>query len=148
MSKPKDGVVAEYLGIRPVVRPLDKRPYAFSCKADGRTKSSFAPACDINSIVSSAQRNRVSLRDLDPRAYGDVSAVPNLQASLAIVEKAQGLFASMPSVVRSRFANDPLKMISFLRDKNNHDEAVKLGLLVPPVVKEPVAPISVPEAKS
>lgn len=38
-------------------------------------------------------------------------------------------FDALPSNIRDRFANDPARLISFLADSNNRDEAVKLGLI-------------------
>jgi phage internal scaffolding protein len=39
---------------------------------------------------------------------------------------------ALPAQIRSRFDNDPAKLIDFLENEQNHDEAIKLGLVNPP----------------
>lgn len=43
--------------------------------------------------------------------------------------EAQNAFDELPSNIRDRFANDPGRLLDFLRDDANRDEAVKLGLI-------------------
>lgn len=117
----------------------------------GLTKQSFGPQCDVNSIVEKARvSGLVSHLNAKKPNYLDVSAIPDYQSALAIVNNASDVFAGLPAKVRERFSNDPVKMVHFLRDKDNLDEAVKLGLVVkkeakPPVdvvVKPPTPPVA------
>ena len=49
-------------------------------------------------------------------------------------------FDSLPSKVRDRFGNDPARLIAFLSDSANRDEAVRLGLDNAPSVDARGAP--------
>ena len=68
--------------------------------------------------------------------YLDVSALPDYQSALNIVQEAQASFDALPSTVRERFSNNPGSLISFLADPSNRDEAIKLGLVDVPLSTE------------
>ena len=101
------------------------------------TQQQFARECDINNIVKSP-----AYQPVDPSRllYADVSEVLEYDKALNIVLKAQDSFSGLPAVVRKRFDNDPSKMIDFLQDANNQQEAISLGL-----IQNPSAPSSEPE---
>ena len=46
------------------------------------------------------------------------------------------MFDSLPSSLRERFSNDPSRLLAFVDDESNFDEAVKLGLLSPLPVED------------
>lgn len=68
--------------------------------------------------------------------YGDVSEIPDFHAAMNEVSRAHSLFETLDAQIRSRFGNDPAKMIDFLHDEKNYDEAYKLGLVNGKKVKE------------
>lgn len=101
------------------------------------TQQSGKDECDINIIVERAKRGAdLSLlaRSGAPM-YGDFTGLPSYRDALLMVNKARDMFMSLDAFVRERFANDPAKLLDFLGDPKNRDEAVKLGL-----VKAPEAP--------
>ena len=49
---------------------------------------------------------------------------------------AQNAFDQLPSEVRNKFHNDPAKLIGFLKDEKNNEEAYALGLKNKPI-KQP-----------
>lgn len=122
-------------------------PRERSCKrfkqdfsAGGRTKQSFGPQCDVNTIVERARvSGMVSHLNAKKPVYMDCSLIPDYQNALSIVNTAISEFAGLSSKVRERFSNDPANMIAFLSDDGNRDEAVKLGLMKAPV-KGPDSP--------
>jgi hypothetical protein len=57
------------------------------------------------------------------------------------VRDAQVEFLRVPADVRARFNNDPGRLMAFLEDDRNRDEARKLGFLKPVEVVPP--PLSV-----
>lgn len=118
----------------------NRKPYALYFDKPSLTVQSFADECDINQIVARACAGQ-DIGHVNSRVaqYGDFSNVPNYMDALALVNRANGMFASMSAQVRERFSNDPAKMIAFLQDPGNRDEAIKLGLVVKPV-GEVVAP--------
>lgn len=96
----------------------------------GLTKQTMVDQTNINSIVAKARQSGFLPQDNRriPQ-YADVSSVPDYQKAFDIVEKANQAFDALGSKVRARFANDPGHMIAFLRDNNNRDEAIALGLM-------------------
>lgn len=65
-------------------------------------------------------------------AYADLSNIPDYQTMLKTVQHAQDTFNAMPADLRKKFDNDPQKLISFLSDPNNKNEAITLGLVNKP----------------
>lgn len=106
------------------------------CSQDIRlTQQSGKDECDINLIVEAAKRGAdLSKLTRGTPVYGDFTNLPDLRSALLIVKDAERAFFSLDAVVRKRFGNDPTLMMDFLMDPSNRDEAVKLGLVVAPVV--------------
>lgn len=102
-----------------------------------RTQQSGKDECDINFIVERAKRGAdLSQLQRGVPQYGDFTSIPtDLRECLMIVKKADEAFMSLDARVRQRFENDPAKMVDFLLDEKNREEAISLGL-----VKAPVAP--------
>lgn len=62
--------------------------------------------------------------------YGmDFSEVQSFQEMLHTVIAAQQSFETLPAEVRARFSNDPDRLLAFVADDGNMEEALKLGLL-------------------
>lgn len=120
---------------------LDKRSRAGGTINDqpSLTKQGAAPDCDINNIVRAFGRNfPVPPEVMDPRYYGDLSDVPDLQTALERIREAEAHFQALPSRLRSKFNNSPAELWDFINDPSNADEAVELGLLKRP--DPPAAP--------
>ncbi|ALS03714.1 VP3 [Gokushovirus WZ-2015a] len=99
--------------------------------APSKTDPSFAKDCDINVIVARAKRTGtlpIAQRSL---VFGDDESL-TLQQAMSRVAEAREAFEALPAEVRLRFGNDPMALIPWLADPANRDEAVKLGLMVPP----------------
>jgi len=96
------------------------------------TKQSFKDEVDVNNIVARYKKTGQlpgHLSTVQPM-YGDVSSVPSYQDALNTVLTAQATFMALPSAVRSRFDNDPGKLLAFISDPKNAKEGVSMGLLV------------------
>lgn len=108
------------------------------------TQQSFKDECDINNIMARFEATGV-LPDnpFEPR-FGDTTMLPDFHAAQNIIAQANETFAALPAKVRERFQNDPAQYLAFFSDADNHDEAVKLGLVNPP--QAPQEAPSVPEA--
>lgn len=95
------------------------------------THQEFARECDINWIIKKYETTGVmetgSRVPLDPDV---VSMLPtDFQCAMDTLARAQVAFDGLPSSLRDRFANDPARLLAFLNDDNNREEAVKLGLV-------------------
>jgi len=105
-----------------------------------KTKSEFADQCDIRNIVKRFKTTG-QLPQINPNItenFGDATLYPTYEQATQIVTRANQSFAQLPSHIRSRFENDPNKLMEFMSDKENKDEAIKLGLLKAPKVPEPL----------
>lgn len=106
-----------------------KRRVGIEFPEQGRTKQSFKAECDINNIMRRFQQTGV-IDHLSQRKpmFGDM---PNMdfQGAMAIVVEARERFAELPSAVRDRFANDPGRLLEFIQNPENTEEAIKLGLM-------------------
>lgn len=98
-----------------------------------RTKQSFKDECDINVIMRRYQKTGVIpfLDQREPR-FMDCSAF-DFQEAQNLVAGARSMFQELSAQLRERFDNDPGRLLEFLNDERNREEAVQLGLVRPPV---------------
>lgn len=125
-------------------------PPTVDCSADFKAGRMAVQAdrdeVDINKIIARVKSGgSLPVFNGEP-FYGDVSDLGGLQEAYLKVQEAEALFMEFPANVRERFENDPVKMVSFLEDPGNLDEAVRLGLAVKrPQPVLPPAPAVPPE---
>lgn len=123
-----------------------------ACKDPSLTLQSEAEACDINYILDRVNHGAQlpppdgSAKFGDFTQYGDPSTYIN---SLSLVAEAQEAFSQLPANLRARFQNDPHKLLQFVDDDKNLEEAIKLGLTrsdvkMPEKKSEPEAPTPKP----
>lgn len=94
------------------------------------TRQEFKDDCDLNKIILRYTPERlIESYNAFKGSFGDYSEVPDYQGMREQVLATDSWFASLPANIRSRFENDVSKIVSFLEDDNNYEEAVKLGLL-------------------
>jgi len=118
---------------------MENKPKLFCEK--GRTKQSFRDQCNINNIVDKARKTGlITHQNSRTPVYQDCTKIPNYQESLEIVIHASNMFSELDARTRERFSNDPAKMIEFLQNEDNIEEAVKLGLVNPPAEPEDNTP--------
>lgn len=102
------------------------------------TKTEFAQECDINVIMKRYEATG-QITHLNQRQPMWIDAPDmDFQGALHLVESARADFMALPSDIRTRFNNDPGQLLAFVADRNNLEEARKLGLL------KPVASASIP----
>lgn len=115
------------------------------CKDKSLAKQSESKACDINVIMKGYEKTGlISHLSERPGEFLDVSTVPDFQAALAIVERAESAFMDLPGAFRARFDNDPVKYLEWVHDPKSRDEMMQLGLIEKPkegtVVATPASP--------
>lgn len=129
-------VYSRYSRIRPDGMSFEGHP--------SMTKQEFKNDCDINRIMAKYKVTGVLPVGMGIGRYGDFSGVEDFQQAQEIIIQAETQFAALPSAVRDRFDNSPLKLLEFIADKSNLAEAKKLGLLkeeaVSPVEPKVVVP--------
>jgi len=117
------------------------------CEDASLAQQHFKDECDINNILR--QFNITGLlpeAPLSPR-YGDFTGVVDYHSALNQVIAAEDEFMSLPATLRARFENDPARLIEFLNNPQNKDEAVSLGLVNINPVELPQA-VEVPQEKA
>lgn len=80
----------------------------------------------------------------NPWQNGDFTGAKTYQESLNMVIEAQTQFDAMPSSIRSKFDNNPAKLMEFInkaeKTPDDYKEALKMGLIK---VREPEKAINV-----
>ena len=97
-----------------------------------RTQQQFRDECDINVIVKRFGLTGELPSNFRAPMQGDFSDIGDFQSAMEAVRNAEEAFMQMPAALRARFENDPGRLIDFLSDEKNRDEAVNLGLVNKP----------------
>jgi phage internal scaffolding protein len=67
--------------------------------------------------------------------FGDFSEIPNFQEVRNLMIEADEEFLKIPARLRERFGNNVEELIAWLKDENNRDEAIELGLIEKPKIE-------------
>lgn len=105
-----------------------------------KTQQQYKDQCDLHKIVERARRTGELPRQRAARGYYmDCTVLPtDYQKALDLVIEGNNAFNNLSSDVRKRFENDPKKLLEFLSDSKNKEEAIKLGLIEAQVETAPV----------
>jgi phage internal scaffolding protein len=107
-------------------------------KEPSRTVSYFKKECDINEIVNRWMATGViDHQERRQPKYIDCIDPIDYQEAMDVLCRAEEQFDDLPVEVRDRFHHDPLKLLEFVDDDSNYEEAVKLGLVEPKYVENP-----------
>lgn len=99
----------------------------------GRTKQSESESCDINKIVARYERTGfLEHVRREPGIFADATGYGDYHEMASKVTAAKQSFMLLPAELRSRFFNDPGRLIAFVADDANREEAIKLGLVSKP----------------
>lgn len=108
------------------------------------TDQSFAEEADLNKMLEKYHRTGQLPGNVRVGTYGDFYEAPDFMAAQQTIIEAESHFLALPSRIRARFGNDPVNFLAFVHDKNNLEEARKLGLLK----DEPPAPTTTTDTKT
>lgn len=108
-----------------------------------RTQQSLENETNINAIMARVLKTgqMPTARSAEQPFYGDFTAADDYYSAVNRIADAESEFADLPSAIRSRFENDPGKLIEFLSDSKNLDEAITLGLIEKPIPQQPVGTV-------
>lgn len=101
---------------------------AIACKDPSLTQQQFVEESDINFIADKFGLTGEMPQVLTPPTYGDFSGIFDFQTANNSIIAANRKFMELPAKLRSRFDNNPQKLIEFLADEGNRKEAEFLGL--------------------
>lgn len=102
------------------------------CLDESLTEQEFLEESDINYIAEKFMKTGMAPQVLHMPTYGDFEGVFDYQSAMNIIAQATQEFMSLPAKIRTRFDNDPQKLIEFIEDPNNRDEAIALGMIKKP----------------
>lgn len=103
----------------------------FACEGDSLAQQQFSDECDINTIVKRFGITGHLPQTVNMPVSGDFTGLTDFASAMRLVTEAREEFMKMSADVRARFENDPQRLISFIEDPKNMDEARELGLLKP-----------------
>lgn len=107
---------------------------ALLCKDKSLTQQQFVEESDINYIAEQFMRTGELKQVLDLPTQGDFEGIFDFQTAMNLIKEAKDQFMLLPAKIRSRFDNDPAKLLEFVHDDANRKEAEAIGLITP---KEP-----------
>ena len=119
----------------------------FMFKKDSMTQQEFGYCLDINNIVEGSYNPFVE----EPSKVAEGMKVfsPNkIQEGMYQVAESKSLFNELPSKIRDRFDNNPVKLLEFLGNEKNREEAIALGLVNKPVIDTSIPPTPATDASS
>jgi len=95
----------------------------------GRTKQSFKDECDINNLMARYLKtgHMEHVNEALPQ-FRDVTDF-DFQRAQNLIANAASMFENIPSKIRSRFDNDAGKLLDWVHDPKNAEEAASLGFL-------------------
>jgi len=112
------------------------------CEEPTRAQQHHKDECDINVILERFGKTGQLPINTISGTYGDFSGVHDYHTALNAIIASESEFAALPAQLRSRFDNEPSKLIEFLDNPENKAEAETLGLINPTSsYTEPVAAI-------
>lgn len=96
---------------------------------NGRTKQSFKDECDINNLMAKyLKTGRMEHVNQALPRFECVSEY-DFQEAQNLIAQAASMFEDIPSKIRNRFENNPGKLLDWVHDPRNAQEAASLGFL-------------------
>lgn len=102
------------------------------CLDPSLTQQQFKEEADINTIVDRFLKSGVLPNPVNMPQYVDYEGVFDFQSAMNVVRQADENFMRLDSKVRSRFNNSPQEFLEFFANPDNAEEAIRLGLAIPP----------------
>ena len=116
------------------------------CLDSSLTQQQFKEEADINTIVDRFMKTGHLPDPVSMPQYVDYEGIFDFQSAMNVVRAADENFMRMDAKVRSRFNNSPQEFLEFFANPANVDEAVRLGLALPPAPKESSSSDAAPAA--
>lgn len=92
------------------------------------TEQSHEPECNINSMLYKYKRTGIMPNMATvPPIFGEMTGI-TLKEAMDRINTIKTKFMELPAELRDKFDNDPGKVLDFLSDEKNKDEALKLGI--------------------
>lgn len=120
--------------------PFVRNPYNYNvmavsnetglkCEDPSLAQQQFKEETDVNYIVDRYTRTGELPPGSQIPQFGDFTGVSDYHSALNLVRQSQEEFMSLPPAVRSRFENDPGKLLDFLTDDKTAQKRLSSVLL-------------------
>jgi phage internal scaffolding protein len=120
---------------------------ALLCQDPSLAQQHMKDECDINVIIERfGVTGELPNAPVSPQ-YGDFSGVTDYHSALNQINATMDDFMALPAKLRVRFDHDPVKLLEFLENDQNRDEAIQLGLIDGQPVVEPIVSTETPKAE-
>lgn len=96
---------------------------------DSPTQQHAKEETDINVIVKRWTKTGIPpVPKYNTSGFDNFTGVIDYHTAMTQITQAREMFMDLPSSVRNRFANDPQRLLEFVRNPANNEEMIKLGL--------------------
>lgn len=141
-----------------VTLPFVRNPYnydtlsvsdstALRCPEPTKTQQQFKDDADVNILLERfGAGQQIPLAARQPIWGMDFTHDYDFQRAFRAVEAAREGFDDLPAKIKNRFDNDPGKLLKFLEDESNREEAIFLGIIPKPDTTP--APATIAQAPS
>lgn len=120
---------------------------ALLCQDPSLAQQHMKDECDINVIIERfGVTGELPSTPVSPQ-YGDFSGVTDYHSALNQINATMDDFMALPAKLRVRFDHDPVKLLEFLQNDQNRDEAIHLGLIDGQLVVESIVSSETPKAE-
>lgn len=116
---------------------VDQKPMP---KGISKAQQQFRDMNDLNVILKNRHPSTIPYQPIESMMNDNLFDPENLLQATESLQSLQENFEKIPSDLRHKFGNDPLKMLAFLGDKNNRPQAELWGLVKPVPLKSDPEP--------
>lgn len=105
---------------------------------ESRVQEHFQNSTNVNHIMARYQKTGdASILNRVRTEYGTFDQFQDLSQYTSKLARAEEAFSALPQSIQKQFDWQPSKMLEFIDDPRNFDEAVKIGLFKPKEVPKP-----------
>lgn len=106
-----------------------KKPALDFTNCESKVQENMAIETNINNIVDKMKRGVMPKVNGKQPMFGDFTNVSDYHTMLNQVIETEQRFMKIDPKIRKRFDNDPQKLIEFLENAENFEEAYELGII-------------------
>lgn len=106
--------------------------HGLECKDPSLAQQQFKDQSDLNVLFAKYLETGEMPQIQETLTYGNFEGVFDFQSAMNAVRAAQETFDQLPARIKNRFDNDPQKLLQFMNDDENREEAIFLKLIEPP----------------
>jgi len=110
---------------------------------ESHVKQDEKDACDVNKILEKWAVTGTSRITQEEMRFLDNTEALDFTQAMNLVADANSTFAQLPAKLRKELKNRPENLFDFVKNKDNHDLLMELGLVEPVEAPLPVEPTPV-----